>query len=139
MRKKKRIFSYKRVQKEGVSYGRWQCTGQRTKLGEDASPENLKTGEVTVTREKVVSIDGIQTRSYRYTWGVGGSIILRTRLFVGVSDGLPRRSQLLGEKGQVTNQFDYYEMPNHSAGLQVDGMEKASGGYCSPKQNSEFF
>jgi hypothetical protein len=95
--------------------GPWQCSGQSAR--QPVTDPGGMSGEVEVARGPDVGIDGVQTRSYTYTWKPsagaaappGVNLTIKTRLFVASASGLPKRVQILDKDDQVQTQFDYYD------------------------------
>jgi hypothetical protein len=99
--------------------GAWQCTGQPGP--QPMQDPSQMSGEVEVARGPAVTVDGVPTQSYTYTWKPSSStaappgvpnMIVRIRVFVANSSGLLKRTQILGDNNQVQQQFDYeYDVP----------------------------
>lgn len=84
----------------------WMCTGQAPTVP-TTNPERF-TGEVTAAKGPAATIDRVATQSYTYTWKSGGQTS-NFRLYVATGNGLPKRMELLDEKGAVQMTFDYYD------------------------------
>ena len=104
-----RVGNESRVRQGG---GPWQClpAGARMpQLGGEAKTDPSKiAGEVNASKGPVVAVDGMQTQSYAYSHTAGGTTA-QYRMFVGVTNGLPKRLQGLDGKGGVTSTIDYYD------------------------------
>lgn len=89
--------------------GPWQCTGQAAEV--PMTDPGKMSGEVTASKGPAVTVDGVQTQSYTYTWKIEG-IVVTSKIFIAVSSGFPKRIQMLGDKGEVEAQYDYdYNAP----------------------------
>lgn len=86
--------------------GKWTCHDQPA-AAPNPDPESM-TGEVTATRGPAETIDGVRTQSYTYLWKTADETTT-TRVFVATTDGLPRRIQVLGDKGAVTMTLNYFD------------------------------
>lgn len=86
--------------------GKWTCADQPA-AAPNPDPESM-TGEVTATRGPTETIEGVRTQSYTYLWKTEDGTVT-TRVFVAAADGLPRRIQVLGDKGAVTMTLNYYD------------------------------
>lgn len=89
--------------------GPWQCLPEQ----EGPISLNLKDmeeikGEVTAAKGPVVAIDGVQTQSYTYSTNENEKT-RNQRLFVALTNGLPKRVQELDKQGAVKSSTDYFD------------------------------
>lgn len=102
--------------------GPWQCVSDPTPP--PATDTSQMTGEVTAQKGPAVAVDGVQTQSYTFTWktsaGTGPGAFAMTitnKVFVTIATGLPKRSQMVDDKGAVAAQTDYYD---YDAPVRID-------------------
>ncbi len=99
--------------------GPWQCVSWN--MPPPAPDTSQMAGEVTAQKGPVVTVDGVQTQSYSYTWKnvVPGafSMTIASKVFVAVATGLPKRGQTLDDKGAMTSQTDYQD---YDAPIRID-------------------
>ena len=86
--------------------GPWQCGDEAIEMPKD-NPAAM-TGEVTAARGPAVTIDGVQSRSYTYSWK-SADVTTVSRLFVAAATGFPKRAQYLAGKDVVMAQLDYFD------------------------------
>ncbi len=91
-----------------IGNGQWMCNpgGQPANVP-NLKPEQMK-GEVSATKGPVVPVDGVQSQSYKYTWK-SEYISSNFALFVALNTGLPKRMQVLDDKGAAQSTFDYFD------------------------------
>lgn len=88
--------------------GPWQCLPEREPISLNPKGMEEIKGEVTAARGPVVTIDGVQTQSYTYSTNENGKIS-NQKLFVALTNGLPKRIQQLDGKGAVQWTMDYFD------------------------------
>ncbi len=86
--------------------GPWQCLPEQESVV-PKNPGEIK-GEVTAAKGPVVAVDGVQTQSYTYSM-IEEGVKSNYKLFVALTNGLPKRLQILDEKGAVTGTWDYFD------------------------------
>jgi len=86
--------------------GEWTCVDFQIPLAE-LDPKKM-TGEVTAARGPAVTIEGVRTQSYTYSWkteyGIG-----HFKLFVA-GNGLPGRMQFLDDNGRTVRTWDFFDV-----------------------------
>jgi len=84
----------------------WQCAAppRMTQTPDDARSAR---GEVTISRLGEVTIEGVKTQGYDYSWTSQGQTV-RQRLYVA-GDGMPKRLVVLDSAGKVQLTMDYYD------------------------------
>lgn len=88
--------------------GPWQCLPEQVPIALNPKDMTEITGEVTATRGPVLAVDGVQTQSYTYSTNENGKKS-NIKLFVALTNGLPKRIQMLNEKGAVEQTLDYFD------------------------------
>lgn len=89
--------------------GPWTCP-PRAQVQDPVMRIEKLTGEVTASRGPAAIINGVDTRSYKYTVKEPGPMPSATlRLYVGMKDGLPRRWEMLAEGGKVFIFQEHYD------------------------------
>jgi hypothetical protein len=101
-----------RINASGAPAG-WRCQAVPANMrpGDPASMQSLLQGTVDIARAPEASIDGKPMRVYVYTvqgGAAGQSVTLKTTLYVGSENGLPRRAAVIGPGAEQTT-MDYYD------------------------------
>ncbi|MDQ7843986.1 MAG: hypothetical protein QN141_11480 [Armatimonadota bacterium] len=90
----------------GGTSGPWQCQKPPTAAPTAEDARNAR-GEVTISRLGEVTVEGVRTQGYDYSWTSQGKTV-RQRLYVA-GDGLPRRLVVLDDAGKPQMTIDYYD------------------------------
>jgi len=84
----------------------WQCQKPPT-AAPTAEDARSARGEVTISRLGEVTVEGVRTQGYDYSWTSQGQTV-RQRLYIA-GDGMPRRLVVLDTAGKVQMIIDYYD------------------------------
>lgn len=88
--------------------GPWQCLPEQEPMSFNLKDMEEIKGEVTAAKGPVVAIDGVQTQSYTYSTNENGKTS-NQKLFVALTNGLPKRIQGLDKQGAVKWSIDYFD------------------------------